>query len=526
MWNGITLALDKTRSQTPTQIVNYMKTNRFNMLRIYTGWMNSSVYSGDVNNPMNASTQTFLADLLTQCEREGFLVVFSIADQSSRLCDQFPDEAQRGFNGAENSGYAGGGGYMCPSGQNFRTCTGNLIRKYLEIAKPRQTIRWVSVDEMQFVNAGGSPSFYSATMKAAFTAATGKQPVSVPQSGTWTAAQQEYADFCRNMMQDYYLEMQAVTAGVDPDARFGALIDAYWVEGAYIDRTQPYTHYQTLNNVCFEWFASQTTSLTEMQNRITTWKTKIAAGSRKYYIYGRLTAGATLMRSAIQLAKDNGFDGVMIYEWYDIYNTPFDVRDLTGEPVMPPPPPEKWACPICGDLFDSEILLAIHISTAHPSPTFTCQICGATFPTQAELDAHLLTHQMPPPAPYQCPFCDLGFYTEAELAVHITAVHPQTVYVCPKCDAQFPTAAELTAHIASAHPSGGCFIATACGTSNTHLATLRRFRDQCLPTGLVHVYYRSSPPLADRIRPHENVKKVFRRVIEWLTFQLKKNLTL
>ena len=106
-------------------------------------------------------------------------------------------------------------------------------------------------------------------------------------------------------MQDYYLEMQAVTALVDPDARFGALIDAYWVEGAYIDRTQPYTHYQTLNNVCFEWFASQTTSLTEMQNRITTFKTKVSAGSRKYYIYGRLTNGETLMRSAIRGSSDS-----------------------------------------------------------------------------------------------------------------------------------------------------------------------------------------------------------------------------
>ncbi|MCJ7430655.1 C2H2-type zinc finger protein, partial [Candidatus Bathyarchaeota archaeon] len=501
----------------------YMKTNRFNMLRIYTGWC-SSLYTGDVNNPMNAATQTFLADLLSQCGREGFLVVFSVADQVNQLYTQFPDEAQRGFNG-EVCG--AGGNYMCPSGPNFRTFTANLIRKYLEIAGPRLAIRWISVDEMQFVSAGSGGSFYSATMKAAFTRATGKQAVNLPTSGTWTAAQQEYADFCRNMMQDYYLEMQAVTAGADPDCRFGALIDAYWVEGAYIDRTQPYSHYQTLNNVCFEWFASQTTSLTEMQNRITTWKTKIAAGSRKYYIYGRLSAGATLMRSAIQLAKDNGFDGVFIYEWYDIYNTPFDVRDLTGEPVIPPPPPQKWACPICGALFDSEIQLAIHISTDHPPPAFTCQICGATFPTQADLDAHLLTHQMPPPAPYQCPFCDLGFNTEAELGAHITAVHPSSVYVCPSCGAQFPTVAELAAHMASVHPKppSGCFIATACGTSNVHLATLRRFRDQCLPLELVHAYYRSSPPLANRIRPHDNVKKVFRRVIEWLTCQLKKNLS-
>jgi hypothetical protein len=74
--------------------------------------------------------------------------------------------------------------------------------------------------------------------------------------------------------------------------------------------------------------------------------------------------------------------------------------------------------------------------------------------------------------------------------------------------------------------SSGCFIATACGTSNLHLSTLRRFRDQYLPVPLVHAYYRGSPPLAERLRRHENVKKVFRKVIEWLTYQLKKNLSL
>ena len=67
----------------------------------------------------------------------------------------------------------------------------------------------------------------------------------------------------------------------------------------------------------------------------------------------------------------------------------------------------------------------------------------------------------------------------------------------------------------------GCFIATACGTSNTHLSTLRRFRDHCLPLPLVHAYYRSSPPLADRIRQHENIKTVFRKVFEWLASSME-----
>lgn len=76
-----------------------------------------------------------------------------------------------------------------------------------------------------------------------------------------------------------------------------------------------------------------------------------------------------------------------------------------------------------------------------------------------------------------------------------------------------------------APPPSGCFIATACGTSNAHLSTLRRFRDQCLPLPLVHAYYKASPPLANRIREHENFKRILRKVIEWLVCRLKRNLT-
>jgi len=75
-------------------------------------------------------------------------------------------------------------------------------------------------------------------------------------------------------------------------------------------------------------------------------------------------------------------------------------------------------------------------------------------------------------------------------------------------------------------PATGCFIATACGTSNSHLDTLRSFRDRYLPNRLVDAYYLLSPPVADRIRRHENVKQVIRGCVEWSTCRLKKSLTL
>ena len=40
MWNGLTIALDKTRGSTPTTIINFMKARGFNMIRLYTGWGN------------------------------------------------------------------------------------------------------------------------------------------------------------------------------------------------------------------------------------------------------------------------------------------------------------------------------------------------------------------------------------------------------------------------------------------------------------------------------------------------------
>jgi len=75
-------------------------------------------------------------------------------------------------------------------------------------------------------------------------------------------------------------------------------------------------------------------------------------------------------------------------------------------------------------------------------------------------------------------------------------------------------------------PTTGCFIATACGTSNSHLDTLRSFRDRYLPNRLVDAYYLLSPPVADRIRRHENVKTVIRGCVECLAKNIQNSLTL
>lgn len=83
------------------------------------------------------------------------------------------------------------------------------------------------------------------------------------------------------------------------------------------------------------------------------------------------------------------------------------------------------------------------------------------------------------------------------------------------------------AKIASTTASG-CFIATAAfGTEmEPEVQTLRKFRDEKLLTNapgkaFVQAYYKISPPIADFIRPHENIKSAVRLGLEPLIYFAK-----
>ena len=324
-YNGLTIALDTLRSSdTPQVLINFMKQYNYNALRIYMGWC-SSFYTGDVNNPMNSRTQDFLDELCRLCAENDFLVVCAVSDQATPFKTAFPEEMQKGPNGEE----VFLGNYVCPTGPNFITFTKNLVKILVQIMEKHATPR-ISVDEMVFVTAGGRPSFYSESMKNAYAQETGKDiPLFSSTSGNYNSEQQQFINFAKDKMQEFFEIMEDTARTENPNTWYGALVDTYWVYPKTSDDTQPYEYYATCDELVYEWFYA-----TQEENwaGITDGLQRIKALNPTailYFIYGtaRMTSIEN-MRTSVELAMAEDYDGVFLYEYEKSKNNPFDVSDL------------------------------------------------------------------------------------------------------------------------------------------------------------------------------------------------------
>jgi len=356
-WNGLTIALDKLRSATPTTIINFMKARGFNAIRLYTGWGNGknvtgSFYSGDINNPMSTWCRNFCTDLFAQAVENGFLLVVSIADQYTSFSQDYPAEIQRGYN----NGTSSSANWMDVKGPNFIIMESNLVRAFVALMRDTPgMIPWVQIDEITYTTADSGPAFYAAGMKAAYLAATGKTaPRILSTDGSYdnlTADQKQYFDYVKNAIADFFRIMAQAAYDEDPSCRFGTMLDYIWNLAWYLRDVEPLEYFATLNNLVAEWFYgiqnqiwTGTRSLPDCYTKI--WN--LNPNAHHYFNYGRLTytnGEATIRRLITELIA-KGYNGGFLYEYYDVYNnTTVDFTDLTG-PKPPyeyvPPPPNYW----------------------------------------------------------------------------------------------------------------------------------------------------------------------------------------
>jgi len=354
MWNGLTITLDTLQTtDTPQAIIDYMNQYQYNALRVFTGWWwgfkGEFMYSGDTNNPLSSTTQTFLTELLSLCAQENFKVVMSISLQNDALSGYYggqpnrhpewvvADEVQTGYNG--ETCYLGN--YMDPVGPIFRTFSVSLTRQLVRLATDAGLIPRISVDEVQYVSARNRaiPALYSPSMKAAYLRDTGLNAPSMPMDGTRTAKQRNFLEYCKQAIMDFYEICHNAALAENPISEFCALLDTYWVEYQFVDETQPYEYYSTLDSICYEWFSViENADWTGLRNGMHYVKSLNPYTPHLYFLYGvskdHWAASVNNMRQAVQIALEEGYHGVFMFQYAYARdaNVSFSVRDITREP--------------------------------------------------------------------------------------------------------------------------------------------------------------------------------------------------
>ena len=337
--NGLTIALDTLRStDTPQTIVNFMKQYNYNALRIYMGWC-SSLWTGNVNAPMNTRTQNYINEVCRLCAQNNYTVVCAVSMQVTPFKTAFPNEIQVGPNGEQNSQ----GNWVCPSGPNFQTFTRNLVRILVNIMEKHATPR-ISVDELVFVTGGGRPTFYSQSMRNLYQQKTGKSiPIFSSTYGSYDTEKRQFIEFAKSTIRDFYLDMKAVAKAENLSTIYQALIDTYWVYPRTSYDTEPWDFYgsSNLDEITYEWFyAIQGQNWAGITNGLQRIK-NLNPTANHYFIYGTSTmTSISNMRQAVELTMAQDYDGVYLYEYAKTRNNPFDVSDivLSGQPPPSPTP--------------------------------------------------------------------------------------------------------------------------------------------------------------------------------------------
>lgn len=117
-------------------------------------------------------------------------------------------------------------------------------------------------------------------------------------------------------------------------------------------------------------------------------------------------------------------------------------------------------CKICGEIFEDEASLCIHMDKYCPTSfkmnkhrgrpkieDLTCLICQKSFKTKNACRDHQKVHDTNRERSYTCEICGKAFYAKATLLAHLRIHGNVKPFVCKLCNNRFFSACKLRAHV-------------------------------------------------------------------------------
>ncbi|XP_075158564.1 uncharacterized protein LOC142231804 [Haematobia irritans] len=107
--------------------------------------------------------------------------------------------------------------------------------------------------------------------------------------------------------------------------------------------------------------------------------------------------------------------------------------------------PRNFLCSICGDSFQRNEYLKIHMRRHTGEKPYKCRFCEKGFPRSTDLKMHERYHIGL--KPNLCNLCGKGFHRPYNLTIHMRTHTGEKPYKCPQCPQAFAQSNDLKAHI-------------------------------------------------------------------------------
>ncbi|GFO49246.1 Zinc finger protein 208 [Plakobranchus ocellatus] len=134
---------------------------------------------------------------------------------------------------------------------------------------------------------------------------------------------------------------------------------------------------------------------------------------------------------------------------------------------------DKPKCPICGQIFQRNCYLKVHLG--HHNRPFLCTACGKTFSSSQTLKHHSLAYHSAE-NPFQCQYCHKFYSSKGALRHHLKGHTGEKRFECKLCGKRFSDSTCLESHILI-HSVEKRFKCKVCNYECRHRSVLARHMD-------------------------------------------------